>query len=281
MKKSMEISILALLLFVFLNYVDVHAANEEDLTPTFKMILSTSISSFHYNQPSMGKSDGNFAGVFLSGTFHLKSIMISAELEHIFGNPLYEGRLYSYENDSLVTTDITRTTNYDRITEIRLLSGLDFISNNRLLTPFLGVAFYRWRGEFSGDDSYRKSPIYYYAPIGMQVTLPVDQKWSCMLRLEYDLIFSGNVKTHLSEGYSDSNDPENRIKFGDAYGLRFSADFKAKVTQGFKFVFQPYVIYWKVHETDSTTAKYGDQRFEFNEPESDITQYGIRIGLEF
>ena len=102
-----------------------------------------------------------------------------------------------------------------------------------------------------------------------------------MFRLEYDLIFSGEVKTHFSEAYSDSNDPENKIKFGDAYGLRLSADFKAKVTQDFAFVFQPYVLYWKVHETESTTAKFGDQRFDFDEPESDITQYGIRIGLEF
>jgi len=255
--------------------------NEEELAPTFKIILSTSISSFHYDQPEMGSSDGNFVGVYLSSTWHIKSLMFSGELEHIYGNPFYEGKLYSFENDQLEKSDNKRTTNYDRITELRLLSGLDFISNNRLLTPYIGVAFYRWRDEYSGNESYRKSPIFYYAPIGMQVTLPIDHKWSCMLRLEYDLIFGGEVKTHLSEAYSDANDPENKIEFGDAYGLRFSADFKAKVTQDFTFLFQPYVLYWKVHETDSTTAKYGDQRFEFDEPESDITIYGIRIGLEF
>ncbi len=283
MKVVNAIIILSMIIILPLKYSAAIAdtATEEDLAPFYKTIFGASISLLQSHQTDMGKMEGSFTGLYLSGIFHAKSFMFGYEMEHIFGNPLYDGKMYGYENDSLQKSDNNRTTNYDRITELRVLSGVDFFNKSRLLTPYIGFAFFRWRDEYSGDESYQKNSIYYYVPIGMEISFQLDNKWLCKVRVEYDLIVGGNAKTFLGDAYPDANDPENKIKFGEAFGLKLTSDFKAKISDDFAFVFQPYVSYWKVNETDSTTAKFGDQRFDFIESENEITQFGLRIGLEF
>jgi len=135
----------------------------------------------------------------------------------------------------------------------------------------------------TGDDasSYERNINHYYVLGGVDAEVSLNDSWLMGFSAEFDYVFSGETYTHLSD--VSLSLPDIGFQQRGGIGVRVSAPLRL-VRGSISFVFEPYIRYWKVPESDLyvfrvKTAK-GVARVGFVEPENETTQFGLKVGVE-
>ena len=174
---------------------------------------------------------------------------------------------------------------HDWSLETRLLAGKDYmISPDSRLTPYLGFG-YRYldddssgRVSSTGANGYERESRYYYIPLGVDFTTKIAEGWMVTPNLEYDLFIQGKQVSRLSDVNSGFPDLRNKQRHG--FGLRGSIKF-IKVGNPMSFVFEPYIRYWHIQDSEDQTVTGSSFIVTGLEPENKTTEYGVRLGAMF
>lgn len=235
---------------------------------------------FSYEEDEVNvKISGVMYGFGGEHTYHgiskgTNNLMTNTSFEYLAGNLDYDGQTQS-------GTSISEDTE-DWIVQIRESVGYDFLLNKNLITPYIGIAYRYWNDDIGGTGGYEREIKYWYSPIGLKTLHTLSEKWIWGLTGEYDLFWSGKVKSHLSDVDLGLNDPEVDQDFGDGYGLRFSAYLRRDLAKIFSLTFESYFRYWVIDNSDrADLTYYGSKVGYVYEPANDTTSYGLRINFRF
>ena len=248
------------------------------IVPIHAFEVGLSLSYFDYQEEAGTidpEWDGFMYGVIGSYTYH-NQIMLNTSLEFTYGDLDYDGGVQfdgiaPYEEDS-----------QDWILEWRGLVGYDFTTNRHLITPFVGIGYRYWNDDIEGPFGYEREIEYWYSPIGIKTVCPLSGAWTWGISAEYDLFWSGKVKSHLSDLLDGLNDPEVDQNAGDGYGLKFSLRFNRAFANSSALSIEPYISYWDIDESDLGTLTFlGEPIGIVWEPENETLSYGIRVSWQF
>jgi len=229
-----------------------------------------------YEEDGYMEEDGWMYGIVGKYIYHENNgLMFKTSLSIVFGETDYDGQTQS-------GTPVKADTD-DWIFEWRALIGKDYrLTGGSLLTPFTGIGYRYWNNDIDASGGYEREIQYWYLPIGVKSISPLIKNWTWGVSMEYDLFLSGKIKSHISDIHPKYNDPENDQDFGDGYGVRFSLQFNSKISDSLGFSIEPYIIYWDIDESDTSTwTEYGMPITYVVEPENDTTIYGLRLTIPY
>ena len=246
------------------------------IMPEHSFGIGLETSYFDYKENGLMEEDGFMSGVVGSYSYHSDSkLMINTSLKYSFGELDYDGQTWG-------GTPITEDAD-DWIVECRGLVGYDYVLNGKhLITLFTGIGYRYWNDDIDTPGGYEREIQYWYSPIGVKTVSPLSDKWTWGLTAEYDLFWSGKVKSHLSDVHPGLNDPEVDQDFGDGYGLKFSIRFEKELTKNYALSIEPYIRYWDIDKSDTAILSYYGipDRYVY-EPKNETTSYGLRLNFEF
>lgn len=211
--------------------------------------------------------------------------MIKAEVEALWGSVDY----FSFNSGSINSIP-------DAMIETRAMLGTNlFREGRRVITPYAGLGYRRLTDNSDGMIStvgalgYDRQANYSYAPIGIEISSALDGGWSIGGTLEYDFFFSGTQitsipKDMLVNGSTVSSNFTNDQNKG--YGLRASANIKKKISTACNLVFAPYLRYWNINVSKSSSIVDTDvlnntKTITVVEPANLSTEYGVKVAVEF
>jgi len=172
----------------------------------------------------------------------------------------------------------------DYMIEFRGVVGKDFSPDPRwLLTPYAGLGFRILNDDLGGKQTttgavgYQRTARYLYAPVGFEVLHQLTHGWRIGGSGEFDIFLYGRQSSYLDDVDSAYPDIHNRQRRG--FGLRGSVRL-VKEGEKVNFVFEPFVRYWHIKNSDVRTAV---DEFVVSglEPENSSTEYGAKLGLQF
>ena len=260
MKKLLAIT----LCFAFMGMGSVLA---QEVLPKHTVDLGTEISYIKYKEPSVMEEKGTMYGIVGSYTYHNK-LMLKVDGRFSYGQVDYKN------SGTLDNID-------DYILEFRGLGGYDFsVFTASTFTPYIGIG-YRYLNDdmagmitSTGAAGYERESNYIYSPIGIEIITPLKNDWSIGVTTEYDIFWWGKQKSRLGSiaGYYDI---ENDQKKG--YGVRGSVKFQKK-GEKLDFIIEPFVKYWKIKDSKTTTDPIGRTWIE---PKNNSTEIGCRLAVKF
>ena len=175
------------------------AADEDSFTaiPMHMHIFQVrpEISQFEYHEPGLMKEKGTFYGIGGSYTYRPWAdpnnitteglYMLRVEGRYSAGEMDYHGSLWDGTPYSLNDVD-------DKLAELRVLGGRDFLTSNSLTTLYFGFG-YRYLSDDSSFDpvGYKRESNYFYVPAGLQHTFGLGGGWSLTPGGEFDFLFLG------------------------------------------------------------------------------------------
>jgi hypothetical protein len=264
-----------LLLFIFLFIVGAIAFNPAVFAAEYNTFsLAPEVSYIKYDEPDVMKEKGLMYGIGGSYAYHNDSFLIREEARINYGE-------IDYKNSG--TLDNIK----DYIIEARAVVGYEYpASTSATLTPYAGIG-YRYLNDGMGDKNtstgeqgYEREIYYLYTPIGLELTAPIDDKWSFGATLEYDLFWRGWVKSHLSDVEAGLgvhyDDLENTQKRG--YGLRGSLKF-LRNWEKWDLIIEPFIRYWNIKKSDEknvTIAGLATPVYGY-EPKNNSTEGGLMV----
>ena len=274
MKHSFRVGLV--LIVLLFSFTHVSADNQKSLLPVHTFKAGVDSLYFKYEEPGYMEEDGvlfGFAGSYIyHGNNHL---MLDADVSLVFGELDYDGQ----------TQDGTpaKAATEDSIFETRGLIGYDFyLPNNFVFTPFVGIGYRYWNDDIGGSGGYEREIRYLYSPLGARFLQVIDANWSWGLNLEYDLLLSGEVKSHLSDVHPAFDDVENDQDFGDGYGVGFSVMINRKISDRFGLSFEPYIKYWDIDRSNVSYWTVQDIPVASGiEPANETTAIGLRVYFTF
>ena len=230
------------------------------------------ISYRSYREPDVAKEAGMMYGLAGSYTYHNK-IMLKAEGRGSWGR-------VDYSNSG----DVNNIPDY--MLEFRGLVGYDFIiSKTSVITSYIGIGYRYLNDDISGRIStagargYERESNYFYSPVGAEFVTQLGNHWSIGETIEFDYLWWGKQKSHLSDVNPGFNDVENRQKEG--YGLRGSITVEKKYKQ-LTFLAGPFIRYWNIKKSETESLTFnGTIVGTAYEPDNNSTEIGIRIGVKF
>jgi len=228
--------------------------------------IGPAFSNFNYEEPGLMELDGTMYGIM--GTYMHRSedgLRFTLSLRYAFGSDM------DYTGATWGGTPVTAKTD-DYIVELRgLLGGKNF---------FAGIGYRYWNNKVKATGGYEREILYWYAPVGIEASGPLSDKWVGRIKAEYDFFILGRVKSHLSEAVAGLNDPENDQDSG--YGFRFSVEFKRELRNFYALSIEPFFIYWDIDESDwALLTQYGVPVGYGYEPANETQNYGIQVNLYF
>jgi hypothetical protein len=277
MKETLRICLLISICFFVLSTV-AFGDDIKPIVPKHSFGIGLETMYFDYEEEDIDmKEDGFMYGLIGKYTYHGDGkLMINASLEYVAGDDL------DYDGQTWGGTPLKEDTD-GWIVQSRGLIGYDYVFNGKhLITPFIGIAYRYWNDDLGGIGGYEREIEYWYSPIGIKTVSPLPDKWTWGISAEYDLFWSGKVKSHLSDALAGLNDPEVDQDFGDGYGLRFSVRFERELTKNYALSIEPYIRYWDIDKSDTETLSYyGTPIGYVYEPENETTSYGLRLSFVF
>jgi hypothetical protein len=254
--------------FVFISIESLYAQPLK--THTFE--IGPEVSYRTYKEPDLMKEDGWMYGLVGSYAYHNK-LMLKVEGRGNWGE-------VDYFNSGKID-DID-----DYMLEGRGLVGYDFlIAQVHSITPYIGVGYRYLNDDGSGKVSttgalfYERESNYLYSPIGLEINVQLGDKLYVKELMEFDYLWRGWQKTHLSDVMPGLNDPTNTQKRG--YGVRGYVGFLL-VTNKIDFEMGPFVAYWNIKKSDEETITYYGIPIGYGwEPKNRTTEVGFKITARF
>jgi hypothetical protein len=259
------------LVITCLLFVSVGSLNAQPLKKhTFE--IGPAISYRIYKKSSVVKEEGWMYGLVGSYAYHNK-LMLKVEGRGNFGKVDYSNLGH-----------ISNVNNY--VLEGRGLVGYDFlIAQVHSITPYLGVGYRYLNDNSSGRISttgalgYERESHYLYSPIGLDINIQLGDKFYIKESMEFDYLWRGWEKSHLSDAIPGLNDPTNTQKKG--YGVRGYIGFLI-VTNKIDFELGPFVTYWNIRKSDDETITYYGTPIGIRvEPNNHTTEIGFIITARF
>ncbi len=169
--------------------------------------------------------------------------------------------------------------------EIRGVAGYDYLAHERLLlTGYGGFGFRYLNNDSSGRRTttgalgYERASRYLYLPLGVEALCQITPSWKMMTNLEWDIFLDGKQTSYLSDANTSFPNIENDQDRG--YGLRGSLRI-IKVGNGLDLFLEPFFRYWRIHDSDRTTAVGTGVIVTGLEPDNNTSEYGVKLGLEY
>lgn len=225
-----------------------------------------------YKEPEIMKERGVMVGLAGSYTYH-QNLMLKLEGRGSYGKVDYRnaGEIENIQ---------------DYMLEFRGLIGYDFyLWRNLTFTPYIGFGYRYLNDDSSGKIStvgaigYERESSYFYSPLGATLIFDLENRWSVISTLEYDLFWWGKQKTHLSDVDPGFNDLSLRQKKG--YGLRGSLILQKKMDK-IEIEIGPFVRYWHIKHSEAELITYYGIPIDYAcEPENRSTEIGILFGIKF
>jgi hypothetical protein len=265
------------LVAIFLLFSSGVSLSEEKKSRALQHDFSVALVSaqFDYHEPGIMKERGLLYGVAGTYTYHYdKRLALAADLEIMSGSLDYDG----YYDGSTATTDTD-----DRLVEFRVIAGYSFaVSGGHLITPYIGNGYRFWNDDILGRGGYERKIEYWYFPVGIKTMSRLSDVWSWGVTIEYDIFWGGEVKSRLSDVFSEWNDPDVNQDFWGGYGARASFRFKRKYAKGQDLFIEPFIRYWDIERSKlGFLIENGVLQRLLWEPENNTTSYGLRLGWEF
>ncbi|MEI8033556.1 MAG: hypothetical protein WCH05_09450 [Chlorobiaceae bacterium] len=251
--------------------------------------INPACSHISYSEPGLMEERGELYGIEARYSWHS---------EHPGAVDLLRGEVSA----SLGSFDYTSTSAgsikgvHDSMLEARVLAGSDlYRQGERLVTVLFGIGYRRLNDHSLGMVSttgalgYDRQANYYYSPLGIEITTPLENGWSMGGLAEYDLFWRGRQVTGispalLSGGSSSSNEFINEQKRG--YGLKASVRFQKQLGASSSLGIEPFFRYWSIGRsaTDSvvvTDAAGAGTTVTVVEPANSSSEYGIKVLFSF
>lgn len=169
--------------------------------------------------------------------------------------------------------------------EVRGIAGYDHLANEQfLLTGYAGLGFRYLNNDSGGRQSttgaygYERVSNYFYLPVGVEALNQITPHWKIASNLEWDIFLFGEQTSYLSDVNSGYPDPENNQNRG--YGIRGSTRIIMEGERANLF-FEPFFRYWRIHDSEVTTAVGNDYVVTGLEPDNNTTEYGVKLGLQY
>ena len=231
------------------------------------------LSHITYKEPGLMRESGIMYGVTAAYTRVGRSIMWRVDGTLTTGEVDYVG---SYSDGTPLTINGIR----DNMFETRAVIGpTNFVDAASYYLPYIGIGYrYLFDGADKAPGGYRREANYIYIPLGVDGMVMTKGEWSVGFTAEYDLFVSGTQFSYLSDADPGYNDMENSQTSG--FGCRASLKF---VLRGKKdLTIEPFVKYWKIAESDTTTITYyGTPIGSGYEPANNSTELGLKVLLRF
>lgn len=164
--------------------------------------------------------------------------------------------------------------------EARGLVGKDWVINDAVLSPYIGLG-YRYlsndaRGITStGAAGYRRESIYFYLPIGVIHRNSLNDQARLASTLEYDHLLTGKQNSRLSDaglGYSDVTNNQT-----SGYGLKLSVIYERD-----DWALGPYFYYWNIDQSDMSLLYQNGVPVGIGwEPKNDTVEFGLKASQQF
>jgi hypothetical protein len=229
--------------------------------------------NLEYSESSITE-EGLMYGINGNYEYRDRWVMVSFNLEYLFGNLDYNGNTWGGSPYSADTDDY--------LYEYRFLIGSDIYDKKYKITSFVGYGMRYWNDDISGSGGYEREVSYYYSPIGFKISKPLSKKWSGYFTAEYDLFWGGKVISHLSDTDSDLNDPENTQEAGKGHGMRVSLNLSNQLTDKVAWFIEPFFRYWDVSDSGCSTLTFNDIPVAtVYEPSNKTKIFGLYIGISF
>ncbi|MBU2541765.1 MAG: hypothetical protein KJ593_07670 [Candidatus Omnitrophica bacterium] len=235
--------------------------------------MGSEYTSFSYEEPPINIEDeGDFYGVFGVLTRRSKSDCLISRVEGRFayGRVDYDGSLSNGTPHTDEGDDYTA--------EIRGLLGRDFQRADSTITPFVGFGYRYLNDQLESIYAYEREITYLYSPVGFETSTPLGQDWTWGVRAEYDIFWSGVVKSHLSDVDASLNDLRNEQDNG--YGVRGSVYLKKKINEKFQLSIEPFFRYWEIEDSNlALITVSGTVVSAGYEPANRTKEYGLKVSL--
>ncbi len=239
-----------------------------------KWEISPEVYYVKYEEPGIMQNEGVMYGVH--GTL----------VSHRYLMLKIEGRLAAGQVDYTSAESGSLDNLNDYTYEARFLAGPDIKSKDEkiALTPFFGVA-YRYLNDDSaggvtstGHRGYERESEYFYSPLGVEIMVE-KSGWSFGAAAEYDIFWSGQQTSHLSDAVANLNDVKNSQDSG--YGTRFSLK-AVKKGEKFDISIEPFFRWWKIDESNLSNVTYAGVLVGYGyEPSNETTEIGAKVGVLF
>lgn len=237
--------------------------------------IGPEVSYIEYEEPGLMEQKGWMYGIVTSYSYHNK-YMVKAEGRASFGEVDYSSPISG-------TLDNIE----DYIIELRAVGGYDFpVSEVSFLTAYFGIGYRYLNDDMAGKVSsaghlgYERESNYFYSPLGFKFIADLKAGWSLGVVTEYDIFWSGQQYSNLSDVDPGLNDVRNTQSSG--YGLRGSVDLEKRFKTA-AFAIEPFIRYWKINDSRHVgLTYYGDPTgWEAYEPQNHSTEYGINLLVRF
>lgn len=232
---------------------------------------------FRYREPNVDVTfDGPMVG--LAGAFahhHPNRLMFKAEGRGAVGQVNYSSR------DTGSIDGIS-----DFALEGRLAAGYDLpVRDSRRLTPFFGVGYRYLNDDSSGKTSttgakgYERESNYFYSPLGVEYSAPLNGQWRMAITGEYDIFWRGQQESHLEDVNPGFNTLSNTQTRG--YGARGSVTF-SKTGERVDWVIAPFIRWWSIRDSKNANVTFAGAIVGYGyEPQNDTLEVGGAITVRF
>lgn len=263
------------LMFLLASWLFVFPAFAQTQPPLEAHAFEIGVETYYmnYEEPGIMENEGWMYGVIGSYTYR-KAIMARVEARLATGEVDYSS---------------VNTGSADNITDVafetRGLLGYDLRRGSVLFTPYIGLG-YRYLNDDSegtvtttGALGYERESNYYYTPIGLEMVVPLRDRWTMGLTGEYDHFWSGKQKSLLSGAVAGLSDIENDQDNG--HGLRSTLSFKKRYGS-LALNLGVFLRYWWVDDSEVVqVSQSGRLVAALREPENETYEAGLMLSLYF
>ncbi|MBU4511125.1 autotransporter outer membrane beta-barrel domain-containing protein [bacterium] len=223
------------------------------------------------------KEKGSLSGVFGTYTFKpqienwLTKVVnvFKIDAHFVYGNPDYKS-----------SGDSTGVKDY--LFEPRLLLGKDFLLSRVTVTPYSGFGYRLFFRDGKTEDGFADDKYqYFYLPIGVSAEKEFENGWKIGGLLEYDFLLKGSyaqASSELSNSLNTVTDTKNMLNKG--YGIRAAINFGKKVGK-VDLTVSPYVHYWNIGKSNTTTYYVNGVPFLYQAGKSSAMELGLSLGMKF
>jgi len=246
-------------------------SSSKSLLPVHSFDIGLEAFYKEYKEPDVMNEKGMMYGVGLAYTYHDK-VMFKASLLVAYGEVDYEnsGKLDGIPNQHW---------------ELRGLLGYDFVIDPTCyITPYFGLGYRALRDDSSGmitttgARGYNRESNYWYSPVGVSIIKVLPEGWTFAAEAEFDYLWYGKQYSDLSDANPLYPDVDNQQDQG--YGIRGAIRIEKKFTYT-SILFEPFIRYWHISQSDDTIFSAGGTIYRGYEPKNNTTEIGAKVGIKF
>jgi len=180
----------------------------------------------------------------------------------------------------------TETGINELLTDIRLLGGRDFLSDDAFglgwnlgIAPYVGLGYRFLYNDLRGITSalalgYQRFSHYVYLPIGVTPRFRVTDNSRIGVTMEYDQFIAGWEDSNLTDVNPAAPMVKNEQNSG--YGMRGSAMFETS-----RWSVGPFFDYWNINQSQPALFVVGGVLLEGTEPHNQTIEYGMQSRYHF